>query len=395
MELIFDRRTELGATPGLHALIAGVSNYPHLPAAGQPTSDLTFNLRGLTSTSLSAWKVAKWLVDHPDAFSKPLATVRLLVSPTAKEREIEPQLDNRQPCTVDKFLAAADAWRKDAAADTEGMTLFYFAGHGVERGQNDSVMLLEGFNAPGGGGLLDNAVDIDNITNGMAPSSQYPNIALTQLYFVDACRDFLKAFKELPNLATRTVFDPRLPLQDRRCWPIYFAAAPGTQALAVPNDATLFTKALLACLEGGAGRFKDIGGIDRWHISAFSLGESLDRKIERLNQHLGGAQEIRTGGQIMDKILGFLTTQPSVEVSLAIDPTAAGAMTQVQVEDLQHGTLVAGIPAPFGGATFETTWPAGIYSISAKIEPPNPLFQDRKKSISVDPPVHSSTIKVG
>ncbi|HET6478699.1 MAG TPA: hypothetical protein VFG35_01480 [Actinoplanes sp.] len=64
-----------------HALVIGVSAYDHLPSVGAGP----FGLSQLGSTAIGAYRFAVWLRDHyrnPDA---PLATIRLLLSPSAAE----------------------------------------------------------------------------------------------------------------------------------------------------------------------------------------------------------------------------------------------------------------------------------------------------------------------
>ena len=53
------------------------------------------------------------------------------------------------------------------------MTIFYFAGHGVQRTQRDAVLLLDDFGAPGGESLA-NTVDANHLFDGMVPP---PNFA--------------------------------------------------------------------------------------------------------------------------------------------------------------------------------------------------------------------------
>src|SRR5437588_42841 len=110
MTLIFDRRNELQGGPGLHALIAGVSSYPHLP--------------GGTGTPA------------PARFS---------------------------------------------------ISFFYFVGHGIQSSSAEATVLLENF-GDSRGPLLSKAVSINNLFDGMAPSAARQDMALTQLYFIDASR---------------------------------------------------------------------------------------------------------------------------------------------------------------------------------------------------------------
>ena len=94
--LILDRRQELGDRPGLHALLIGVSDYPNLPPASdtpKPDAGLPdLGLRPLSGTARSADALAQWIVANPDRFDRPLATCRLLISPSAAELASDPGL---------------------------------------------------------------------------------------------------------------------------------------------------------------------------------------------------------------------------------------------------------------------------------------------------------------
>src|SRR4051812_36490679 len=81
MSLIFDRRVELGDGPGVHALIAGVSRYPHLLGGEGPVARQTFGLHQIQAAAPAATRISSWLVSHSEYLPVPLATVRLLLSP--------------------------------------------------------------------------------------------------------------------------------------------------------------------------------------------------------------------------------------------------------------------------------------------------------------------------
>lgn len=414
MTLIFDERAKRPGQPGLHALIAGVSEYPNLPKADAQATPQSFGMRQLSSTALTAYKVFRWLVDHKQNFPVPLATCRLLLSPTPDEIEkikidAEPDLTeqfekrrkgdpNSCACTLDNFIADSVAWRNDASSQQRNITLFYFAGHGVERNKGDAVLLLEGFGSPGG--ILRNAVDMNNIFNGMASADTRPNMAETQLYFVDACRDFLPAFKKIERPPATGVFDPELTGADRRRAPIFYAAAPGTQARAIPHDQTLFSKALLECLNGEAGELKDVefkdkGFQEKWHISVHSLNRALAIKVNDWNKALGAEQDFILSGLVADTPICFLNNPPLVEVILEVDPLEALKFTKFQVLNDQGAPIVEEVPMPLNPHPYRSKWPAGFYTISVTIDPANPLFMNLVGSARpIMPPRVNRKVKV-
>jgi hypothetical protein len=60
--LIVDRSTELGATPGLHAIIIGVSEYQFLPGVEETPGVDFAALQKLQSSALSAWLMAQKII---------------------------------------------------------------------------------------------------------------------------------------------------------------------------------------------------------------------------------------------------------------------------------------------------------------------------------------------
>src|SRR5690348_285562 len=104
MSLLFDRRSALGDAPQLHALIVGVSRYRHLPGGDGPEAEMTFGMRQLTSTALSGFRVLEWLQRRKDRLSRPLATARVLLSPSGLERQVEPGFpEGASACTLADF----------------------------------------------------------------------------------------------------------------------------------------------------------------------------------------------------------------------------------------------------------------------------------------------------
>src|SRR5271166_2447434 len=89
---VVDRRASLAGTAAMHAFIVGVSAYPELPPGGQPQTEHSHGLEQLSSTALAAYRVYEWLVDPGTKLPVPLATVRLLLCPSAEEIAAEPKL---------------------------------------------------------------------------------------------------------------------------------------------------------------------------------------------------------------------------------------------------------------------------------------------------------------
>jgi hypothetical protein len=394
MALVFDQRDVLGDRPGLHAFIVGVSAYTNLPKGDQAGTPEGMGLKQLKSAAISAHKVYSWLVDHHQNMQVPLATCRLLLSPSNEELNAEPSLNGlAKDASLDNFLLAAKEWRQDAASDLDNMTFFYFAGHGAQQTSDDAVLILEDF-GDGLGGPLKNSVDLGNIFKGMAWSDDFPHMAQTQLYFVDACREFLKAFRDFEPDDTTQVFRVPLGGEDRRCAPIYYSSVPGTKAYAQVGEQSLFSEALLTCMNNDAGDFREFSEGDKWCVSVFSLSEALSTIVSNLNITRGADQEIVQGGHIKEKIIHYLDQAPTVNVSLEVEPQEAVNRVRFEILD-ETGQLLSIVPHPMPSNPYRDTWAAGFYTISATVQPPDPRFIDRPGRVRpVMPPIYERKVKL-
>ena len=381
MTLIVDNRTQLQGNPGVHALIAGVSFYEHLPQGGPVPAPDNFGMEQLSSTALTAYRTYEWLISRQQKLPLPLASVRLLLSPSAGEIAAEPAMAatgvNR--CSRTNFATEVRQWRDDAGTHNDNITLFYFAGHGVQRSRNDAVLLLEDFGDPNEG-TLHHAAEIINIFNGMAPpSSSLKKMARTQFYFVDACRVLPTAFKNFEKMTVPDIFNVELSGTDDRKAPIFFATVPGVKAYALKNEQTLFSKALIKCLNGAAGQPlpEDAQGNVGWHVSVQSLNKALADFFTTLTGVQGADQVFSLGGYPTgDPTMHVLDGPPLVEIVFEVNPTAAVPFTRVEIMN-EAGLPVQPLPVPLNPHPFTVEVPAGMYSIGATIQPPNPLYVDR------------------
>ncbi len=395
MSLVIDRRAKFAGKPGMHAFIAGISAYQNLPVDVENISPQTLGLTQLTSAATSAYKVFCWLQDNMDRLAIPLVTCRLLLSPTDAELQAVPAMrELAEGATLVNFQDTAAGWQTDAKGH-ENATFFYFAGHGAQRGNNDAVLLLadvaENPHSP-----LEKAVNFGNVFNGMANSQLNGLMPKTQFYFVDACRDFLAAFRNFETDQTGQVFRVQLSLKDERtCAPVFFAAAPGTQAKTVKGEQTLFSKALIACLENDAGDLIEKDDQDQWSVQTLRLADTLSGQIKKLNELYGTDQQVGTAGWISEnQIICRLDGVPRVQVTLEIEPPEALQKTHLVVLD-DTGMRGPEVPFPVAPHPYNSIWPAGVYSISASISPPDPEYVDvQGRSRPMLPPACTKKLRV-
>lgn len=375
MTLVVDNRERLRGRPGIHALIAGVSHYRHLPEGhGEPGTD-TYGLKQLSTAATSAFRIYQWLKRRGDHLTAPLSTVRLLLSPADEEDEID---ESVAPCTWANFVEAAHEWRADASVSNDDVTFFYFAGHGIIRDKADSVLMCDDFAQPRRT-ALPNVVAFPNIFWGMAPPADTTQPrALTQFYFIDACREFPKENKDFEKLEISSVFKSELSGTDDRIAPIFQAAISGSEAYASAVEQTLFSIALLDCLNGLAGEAgpeNDDGSIP-WWVTVFKLSTILDKRIEALNEHYNTDQKSGLVGRPKDIPIHYLDGPPTVEGTLTVVPEDAKPLINIDVLNSKQSSVWQ--PSLEQVYPYKGRLTAGSYFVKSTIrEPPKPPYGNR------------------
>jgi hypothetical protein len=378
---------------GLHALIIGISAYPKLPGDKEPLRPHHYGMRKLYSPAISAFKTHQWLQAHQDNLSVPLASCTLLVVPSDEELQCQPELRNyAAPCTLSHLQEEVHKWREQAKSHSSNVTFFYFAGHGVQReSPSDHVLLLSGFGKEFSPALGDSLVT-SNLHEGMAPSLSQNDIARTQLFFIDACRTANQHFtkKQYLNAGSLWDVDPSShKYRDNRVAPIFFTTEPGAEAFGLKCNQTFFNEALLQCLDGGAGVKigVDDQGNDCWGVTISSLHQKLQTVLNQVTNAHSVEQIFKAYGIGGDtSILTQFKTPPLVEVSLHINPEPARSCTSVKVEDAQDNAEWD-LSAPIRSHPYCDKLRAGIYQISAAINPGLPFQITRRKFLkTAEPP---------
>jgi hypothetical protein len=389
VSLLVNNRAALGANPGVHALIIGVSRYPFLAGGVTPVAD-PWGLDQLTSSASSAHKMFEWLLGA--RLPVPLATCRVLLSPSPSEGHLAGVANE---ATFQNVFDDAHAWRQDAQSNAENITFFYFAGHGVQRDKEDAVLCLQDFRQPPAAApALRRTIDLATLRAGMSPSISQPEIARTQFYFVDACREQPAQTTHFKDLKTGDLWDIELDGQDDRCSPIFYASVSNHVAAAIPGVQTLFGQALLACLGGEAGDSlgrDDEMGNPLWGVTIESLNAALMLKLDELNRQLGGDQTYTTGGQFKPAEVCLLDSPPRVDVILQVDPDTACALSRVTIVDNND---VAKVYPPPINHPLQDTFPAGLYRVELSFSPPAPPFVDRQRSREARAPRSVWKVKV-
>jgi hypothetical protein len=376
-----------------HALVIGVSRYEFLPEgdAPAPTDRETFGLRQTKTPATSAWNFARWLKASYNNPKAPLASVRLLLSPSECEKENIDGLDALPaevlPATRDNVVDAVDQWHDLANTSRDNVAILYASGHGIQLSKDDGgIVLLEDF-ARRGNSPLDHSLDVPAIRSGMAG----PTMAQQQFYFVDACR------VRPPDAAKFQTLGRGVGLQNPYegapfCSAVYFSATPSTEALGEAGSGTLFVQALLECLKLAAvdDHAHENGW---WVVTSATLLRALPVRVAELARSFGYEQTATVGGQIADVIIHVLPERPEVPLTLEIDPSEAAGSAMARLWDGVGAEFVFD-DEPFTPQLARTV-PAGLYVLKVRIHPPSPPYQDIPSlPIAVLPPGLTTKVAV-
>ena len=377
MGLVLDRRQQVPGA-GVHALICGVSEYQHLPPHDDIPRIDSWRLNKLTSAALSAFRVYEAIVGT--GLRLPLKTVRLLLSPSLMELAAVPAIGqaNASPATRLEFERSAREWRQDASANRDDVTFFYFAGHGMQRGPEDGVMLLQDFHEKPLPPLA-RAFEIANIRNGMAPTPSFPNIAMEQFYFIDACLTHEETEKKYVDPKVPEVFGIELPNADRRAAPLMFSTLDGTVSLGRNNaQPSYFAEGLIRALARASDdSFEDDNGVPQWPVTALSIMTSINAYYAKKK----AGTDVKLGGVAGTAVLRYLQGPPDVDAVLDVKPSNLGGGCGVWLFD-ENDSAVPKCD-PNRNTNIEVTVKAGIYYVKVEsTELRNNPYRSKLKYVS-------------
>jgi hypothetical protein len=346
--------------PGAHLLVVGVSAYPHLEGGSGTRARETFGKQQLSTAASTAYRVFEFLTTSAQ-FTVPLASARLLLSPSERELAGNPALADAEPATLDAFLAQAEAWRRDVAAHPDGFALMYLVGHGIQRTQADQVFLLEDF-GDGVGPLFRKAIELSSVIGGLAPAPWQPSVARRQLYMYDAGRGEIPRTLELPPLAATPVFDVHRAALDDRSVVTLFSAQPGGMAIGEIGRGTLFGQAFVRSVDKGlAATPVDDGEEIRWVVTTGSLTRAIEAEMHRLAASYDLEATLEVGGSVGDIELFRLHGPPEVEVDVEFLGRRPGATVHVELMGVEDEVVFSGEVKVKDGLHAEI--PAGMYRL--------------------------------
>jgi hypothetical protein len=357
-----------GATPGTHALVIGVSDYPF---AGQ------FELQNLSSAARSASEIAAWLLDDYYNPGAPLASLRVLLSPSAEEA-INPRIQGLQEPvaratrqTVEQELIA---FRANCRESTDNVAFVYIVGHGAQLNSRGSIVLLSDFGDPNHLNFLDGAIDVAGCHAGMNGDG----IAGKQIWFADACRQQPKlALRfELEDVKGALTLDQ--PIGHVEASPLFLASSTRESSYAVPGGKSLFCQALLWAL-GGAAASGPSDTCALWHVGSTELIRVLPDRVRRLAAAEGEIQHVDVAGRPLEVVAQRFPNPPQVGLTLNLKPANAAPLPQARL--LFDGQQEVSVCPPW---PLKYTGPAGLYTLDVRTQAPYQALLP--KPINLAPP---------
>jgi hypothetical protein len=242
-------------TPGVFALIIGISRYRHLEGGEAPAPD-AYGLKQLHVSALTAYRFFDWLRNGYTLSGLPVARVRLLLSPQKRDQVFSvDELDGCDPAIVAHAPEANYANCKSAIenwyAEMEGQpvtqesgrSLFFFSGHGMELRQMHQFLLPSDYLRPPVR-PLDESIGTRNLID----SLPYLSAVRSHVLFLDGCRNDVDRLRGR-NVVGARILNDNLPSAVNPHYEqgVMSATASGLQAYQPtrPGSLTLFGQALM------------------------------------------------------------------------------------------------------------------------------------------------------
>jgi hypothetical protein len=356
-----------GRNIGIHALIIGVSDYMYLPGDDDPAEGGgKFGMKKLKTPAFGAFRFLEWLkqADRQGRLARPLVSYEIILAPSPEERTSRGLSECEDDATTGHVIERIQNWRERVASDLNNLAVFYFSGHGIQRDRDDAVLMLRDFAEPRAP-ILSKSISFFEVFNGMAPSVDYPKMAETQFYFVDACRNLPERIKNFAKLRTQPVFDCYLNGPDKRCAPVFFATINDSKAFAEAGKGSYFNRALMLALECGAENSKEVGGRKWWPVTVSTLTTAITNEFAKFDTD----QNFVPAGRARDCEFCFLDKAPPVDLTIQVDPEQQRRLCKIIVT--QIGVVDSPFrweqPDPAPRHPYVIKAPTGIHQLTAVV----------------------------
>lgn len=245
----------LEGRPATHALVIGVSDYPHLRGGRSETAPDHFGLGQLAVSALTAYRFFEWLRDEYNYETAQIGSVHLLLAPNVEElTTTRGMVGAFGPAVFDTCELALNKWRQRlsglGATAAESRSVFFFSGHGLEISQQQQILLPGDYLNPDLPSV-NRAMSTLNIKQGLLPLD-----VVDQFFFIDACRNGSRQLggRVVEGSAIFDVFPPDENNGSVNSVIMYgtSSGAQSWQPARVGEGISLYGQALLEAVGGGA-----------------------------------------------------------------------------------------------------------------------------------------------
>lgn len=276
-------------TPGVHALIIGVSDYPYLSGGSAPDNARAPDNGGLGQLEVSALSGAMffdWMVSAGEVAGARLASCRLHLAPRPDEVDRVKALarDHYGPADYATLRSALDGWADEmtvggAAGAAPNVAIFFYSGHGVEVAASPAVLASDVLNQLTAGQGANKAIAVDAMTSAIKTY----NID-RGLFFVDACRDAPLAARLINLVGDQSLKPSGQPRRRPDALIRLQSTASGLKSYQVKDETgTLFTQAVLDGLQGPPPQYLPYDTTDLpWTLKFAALEGHVKRMVSEL-----------------------------------------------------------------------------------------------------------------
>lgn len=319
-------RSDGGDTRGVHALVVGISEYPHLRDGTAPAAE-SGGMGQLVVSAATAAQIFEWLVLRGRMAGRPIASCRLLLAPSqatlhgggTEQARVDRITDGWYGEPTFRALAEAvvdwadEFYRTPIGESDTNAAFLFFSGHGLQVQGRPSLLAKDILNPASGSGR-NNAVAYRPLLDAL------PTYGLGDgLFIFDSCRNGPEVAQRL-NIVGREVLEPseRQPASPNSMKWLAATDAEGRayQDPQSPRHATLFGQAVLEALEGVEPDHRPYDCTPRpWRLMFEGLESyTRGRVIELLRaQSASKTQTVTAGGEA--KTLSILVAEKEPEAA--------------------------------------------------------------------------------
>lgn len=322
----------------MHALIIGISDYPHLTGGAGPLADDPGGMGQLAVSASTAAQAFDWLNRQGEFAGRPLTTCRLALAP----RPLNPVTNFDETAFVE---AITGGWSADARQETlrsllqgwadeftatpadrtgETAAVFLFSGHGLQvRGR--PALLSADILRPKSSAGRTNAIRISSLTDSLKSYG-----AGAALFLFDCCRNAPEVAKRL-NIEGQEVLEPT-DQHGAPCTASVWLRATSVDRFAFqdPNNArraSLFGQAVLEALDAQPPDWTPYDRADvPWRLRFDRFASHVKERTRELLRDLSATklQPVEEGGDPNDAAALISRLNPPVAAASIDDPVDAG-----------------------------------------------------------------------